>query len=106
MTALIIAASIIFAGDSTLDDNGFRHPYRSWMESGKTRCKIQLDGCLALSEGVEAEAQSLMIGGESAHADRTYGSGESSAMVKDDTHFAGKGTIFAHRIPGMVMIIK
>lgn len=76
------------------------------MESGKTRCKIQLDGCLALSEGVEAEAKSLMIGGESAHADRTYGSGESSAMVKDDTHFAGKGTIFAHRIPGMVMIIK
>ena len=76
------------------------------MESGKTRCKIQLDGCLALSEGVEAEAKSLMIGEESARADRTYGSGESSAMVKDDTHFAGKGTIFAHRIPGMVMIIK
>lgn len=30
MTSLLIAATILFAGDSTLDDNGFRHPYRSW----------------------------------------------------------------------------
>ena len=23
-------ATLFFAGDSTLDDNGFKHPYRSW----------------------------------------------------------------------------
>ena len=30
MVSIVLAASIFFAGDSTLDDNGFRHPYRSW----------------------------------------------------------------------------
>ena len=30
MNALVVAATLFFAGDSTLDDNGFRHPYRSW----------------------------------------------------------------------------
>ena len=30
MIALIAAATLFFAGDSTLDDNGFRIPYRSW----------------------------------------------------------------------------
>ena len=28
--SLALAATLFFAGDSTLDDNGFRHPYRSW----------------------------------------------------------------------------
>lgn len=27
---ILFAASLFFAGDSTLDDNGFKHPYRSW----------------------------------------------------------------------------
>ena len=30
MISILFAASIFFAGDSTLDDHGFRHPYRSW----------------------------------------------------------------------------
>ena len=30
MTSMLLAASLFFAGDSTLDDNGFKHPYRSW----------------------------------------------------------------------------
>ena len=30
MMAFLTAATLFFAGDSTLDDNGFRHPYRSW----------------------------------------------------------------------------
>ena len=28
--AFLTAATLFFAGDSTLDDNAFRHPYRSW----------------------------------------------------------------------------
>ena len=28
--SLVVAATLFFAGDSTLDDNGFRPPYRSW----------------------------------------------------------------------------
>ena len=30
MIALLAAATLFFAGDSTLDDNGSRYPYRSW----------------------------------------------------------------------------
>ena len=30
MISTLLAATLFFAGDSTLDDNGFRHPYRSW----------------------------------------------------------------------------
>ena len=30
MFSALLAATLFFAGDSTLDDNGFKHPYRSW----------------------------------------------------------------------------
>ena len=30
MTSILLAATLFFAGDSTLDDNGFKYPYRSW----------------------------------------------------------------------------
>ena len=30
MISILLAATLFFAGDSTLDDNRFKHPYRSW----------------------------------------------------------------------------
>ena len=30
MFLALLASTLFFAGDSTLDDNGFKHPYRSW----------------------------------------------------------------------------
>ena len=41
MTCILLAASLFLAGDSTLDDHGFKYPYRSW---GRETCGYMKDG--------------------------------------------------------------
>lgn len=51
MFSVLLAATLFFAGDSTLDDNGFKHPYRSWgresafyMKSGHSISNFAVSG--------------------------------------------------------------
>ena len=75
-------------------------------ESGASRCTLRLDGRLSLGAGVSAEAKAAWIGGCLAHRDKTYGSSESAAVMRDDVHFAGSGTLVSRSVPGMMMIVK
>ena len=59
-----------------------------------TALSLSGGGKVVVSDGVMQQLASLTIDGVSQTAMRSYGSSQSSADVKDDTHFEGKGVVY------------
>ena len=74
--------------------------------SGENRCRILLDGRLALGANVEASVKSLKVGKRLVLHDKTHGSSVSGAEVQDDVHFSGEGTVVSRARLGIVVTFQ